>query len=55
MRPVNRVEAEIVALMWIRARIDEQPDYIRVTEDDRENERSSAAARPLVYVCAISQ
>jgi hypothetical protein len=55
LRPVNRVEAEIVALMWIRAGIDEQPDYVRVTVDHSENERSSSAARPLVYVCAIGQ
>ena len=55
LRPVDGVEAEIVAFVWISAGVDELPDDIRVTADDRENEGGLAAARPLVYVRAIGQ
>src|SRR5215216_207345 len=44
LRPVNRVEAEIVALMRIGARLNEEPDEICVTINDRENKRGTAAA-----------
>ena len=55
LRPVNRVETEIVAFVWIGAGVDEQPDDIGVTANNRENERGLAAARLLVYVRAIGQ
>ena len=55
VRPVNRVEAEIIALVWIGAGVDEQPDDIRVTEDNGEDESSLAAARPLIHIRAIGQ
>jgi len=55
LRPVHGVKAEIVALVWIGAGVDELPDNIRVTADDRENEGGLATARPLVYVRAIGQ
>ncbi len=55
LRPVDGVEAEIVALVWIGAGVDELPDDIRVTADDRENEGGLATACPLVYVRAIGQ
>ena len=55
LRPVDGVEAEIVTLIWVGARIHEQPDDIRVTADNCKNEGGLAAARPLVYIRAIGQ
>ena len=42
-------------IVWIGAGVNEQPDDIRVTEDNREDEGGLAAARRFIYVRAIGQ
>src|SRR5689334_5104712 len=50
--PIERVEAEIVALLRISAGQDELSNNVRVSEDYREDERGLAAAGSFVDVSA---
>ena len=53
--PLERVEAEIVALLRIGARIHQEFNEVCVAEDDGEDEGRLPAARSFIYVRAIGQ
>ena len=55
LRPLDRVETEIVAQLRIGARFHQQFYEICTAEDDREDERRLPTARSFIYVRAIGQ
>jgi len=55
LRPVDRVQTEIVAQLRVGARIHQQLDEIGMAEDDGEDEGRLAATRSFIHVRAIGQ
>ena len=55
LRPLDRVEAEIVAQLRVGARFHQEFYEICAAEDDGKDERRLAAARSFIYVRAIGQ
>ena len=55
MRPVDRVESEIVSQLRVGARVEKKRKEMRVTEDRREDERRLPAAGAFVDVGSVSQ
>ena len=55
LRPIDRVETEIIAQLRIRTGGEQERNEVRVTEDRREDQRRLAAARPLVDVGSVGE
>src|ERR1041384_2923583 len=55
LRPLDRVQSEIIALFRIRAGLNQLLNYVRVAEDYREDERGLAAAGTFVDVSALGK
>ena len=55
LRPLERVETEIVALLRVGARFHQEFYEVCAAEDDGEDESCLPAARSFIYVRAIGQ
>ena len=55
LRPLDRIQTEIIALLGIGAGLNEPLYDMRVSEDYGEDERRLAAARGFIYVSAVGE
>jgi hypothetical protein len=55
LRPFDRIQAEIIALLGVGAGLNQSLNNVRVTEDYGEDERRLAAARSFIYVSAVGE
>jgi hypothetical protein len=55
LRPLDRIQPEIIALLGIGAGLNQPVDNMRVSEDYGEDQRRPAAACGFIYVSAVGE